>query len=148
MSTNESFNSYPSQYPDKNSYSTSILNYPGRELVEKCISKVSSNIQDRINKITNKIKENQELSWDDREFLIMLYNFAVRIARYKGYMEAAELLERYLEASAEPLEISSEIYENSLRVQNEMYKQRSDIKKDLSDKKLQTVLRQSDLIYA
>jgi hypothetical protein len=133
-------------------FHTTLVAFAGKvwmkEFWEDAGRTVVRSVQARIDSITQKAKKGEQLSWTDRQFLKLLYSEIVRRARERGYPEAASLMERYLEANKKLLQIPSDIYENSPRVQKEMSRQRKQIRTDIKDGKLGKMERTSELIFA
>ena len=108
---------------------------------------VSGNIvelQKKVNKLTEKARQNRSFTIKEKKFLYDLYSWLATGGRWKwlskmdlgkydqGLWEAGELLQHYLDGEGKPLEIDSTIYENSVIVKYAMGKIKEAVTRDIS----------------
>ncbi len=89
-------------------------------------------IQTRVDALEKKAIGKKEFSEDDKAFLKDLYASLAFGGRIMGHREAADMLDRYLAATGEPLRLGSEAYEANAKVKAAVVKLASRIRADLS----------------
>lgn len=77
-------------------------------------------LQDALDYLTCKAREKMSFSKEEKNFLKEVYEAFYWGGRYKGYKEAANLANHYVNGNGKLLRIKSEIYENSPIVQATM----------------------------
>lgn len=70
-------------------------------------------LQDALDYLTCKAKAKVDFTEDEKEFLVEIYEAFWWGGKYKGYPEAAQLANHYVNGSGKKLKISSVIYEKS-----------------------------------
>lgn len=93
-------------------------------------------LQARVDSLEAKAVAKQEFSAEDKAFLRELYGSLVFGGRLLGYREAADMLDRYLAATGEPLRLDSKVYEQNAKVQDAMRALEAQIRKDHAAQRL------------
>jgi len=119
-----------------------------KEYAKRLYKEKVQDLQSQIDRIADKAQHGEELTIKEVAFLKCLY-WAIVVGGYlKGYPEAAQLLRCYLSGSGKELEISSKIYQRSEVVQTEIERQKSLIRQDAKDGKLDKSELSSKLLFA
>jgi hypothetical protein len=80
----------------------------------------SKYLQDALDYLTCKAKVKMDFTSDEKEFLKEVYEAFYWGGRYKGYKEAAELADHYVNGGGKLLRINPEVYQKSTIVQETM----------------------------